>query len=52
MRQPATNAAKRQPNEVKPKTLMPPAMSHLPPGGWTTPPCSTPLRRIDAASGT
>ena len=51
MRQPHTSAAKRQPNGVNPKMRMPLAMSHLPPGGCTTPPFSTPRRSISAASG-
>ena len=35
MRVPAMTEAMRQPNGSKPKSSMPPAISHFPSGGWT-----------------
>ena len=49
--QPHTSAENRHPNGVNPKRRMPTAINHFPPGGWTTPPFSTPRRSISAASG-
>ncbi len=47
MRAPMTAEAIRQPSGSMPKTLMPPAISHLPTSGWTIidgPSCHSPLR--------